>query len=274
METESVAEEEGGPRLRLAEPVAASVQKYARITGIVFLVAFLGGLFGEYYAPSQIIVAGNAIATAHNLVSSELVFRLGFLGYLIEAVTDVVLTFLLYVLLRPVHANLALLAVLFRIMATATFAFAEVFYFAPSLILLGGGGGYLSNAFSSDQLNALALLSLNMYMAVGNLFLQFYGVASILLGYLIMRSGYLPRVMGAIWVVAGLGFVTTNVTYVLAPAYASAFLLVPQLIATVSLGLWLLLRGVNVERWNKRGAVVAYSPQAFSRQSPSSPGSE
>ncbi len=101
---------------------------------------------------------GDAAATAHNIIASNLLFRLGFLAYLAEAVCDVALTFVLYVLLRPVHANLAFLAVFLRIMATAAFAFGELFYFAPSLIL--GGDGYLKT-FSPDQLNTLALLSLN-----------------------------------------------------------------------------------------------------------------
>jgi hypothetical protein len=156
--------------------------------------------------------------------------------------------------LRPVHANLAFLAVLFRIMATATFAFGELFYFAPSLIL--GGEGYLKT-FSPDQLHALALLSLNLYGLVAGLFTVFYGIASMLLGYLMVRSGYLPRVLGALWVLGGLGFVTWNVLLVLAPGYVSSLLPVPQLLATLSLGLWLLVRGVDVGKWQEREALAA-----------------
>src|SRR5437773_176813 len=135
-----------------AKERATSVQTYARIAGVVFLISIVAGGIGEFYAPSTLIVPGDATATAHQLLASDLLFRLGFLAYLIEAITDVALTFLLYVLLRPVHANLAFLAVLFRIMATATFAFGELFYFAPSLIL--GGEGYLKT-FSPAQLHAL-----------------------------------------------------------------------------------------------------------------------
>ena len=232
-----------------AKERGTSVQTYARIAGVVFLVAIVGGGFGEFYAPSQLIVPGDATATAHHLLESSLFFRLGFLGYLTEAVTDVALTFLLYVLLRPVHANLAKLAVLFRIMATATFAFGELFYFAPSLIL--GGDGYLKT-FSPAQLHALALLSLNVYGLAGGLFTVFYGIASLILGYLMVRSGYLPRVLGALWVLGGLGFVTWNVLLVLTPAYVPSFLPVPQLLATLSLGLWLLIRGVDVGKWQEK----------------------
>jgi hypothetical protein len=232
-----------------ATPRAESVQTYARIAGVLLLLSFVGGGFGEAYAPAQLIVPGDAAATAHNLIASDTLFRLGFLGYLIESFTDVALAFLLYVLLRPVNANLAFLAVLFRLMATATFAFGELFYFAPSLIL--GGEGYL-NTFSPDQLNTLALLSLNVYGAASFIFTMHYGVASILFGYLMVRSGYLPRVLGALWVLGGLGFVISNVVWVLAPADASPFLLAPQLLASLSLALWLLVRGVDVEKWRER----------------------
>jgi len=91
------------------------------------------------------------------------------------------------------HENLALLAVFFRLMATATFAFAELFYFMPLLIL--GGDGYLKT-FSPAQLNALALLSLTVSGTGGSLFVLFYGIASMLLGYLMVRSGYLPGLTG------------------------------------------------------------------------------
>ena len=234
-------------------PSTVSVQTYSRIAGVVFLIAFVAGGFGELYAPSQLIVTGNAATTAHNVIGSDLFFRLGFVAYLGEAITDVALTFLLYVLLRPVHANLALLAVFFRLMATATFAFAELFYFAPSLIL--GGDGYLKT-FSPDQLHALALLSFSVYTAVGYLYIVFYGIASMILGYLMFRSGYLPRILGALWVISGLGFVIGNLVWIFAPADAS-FLLLPQVIASLSLGLWLLVRGVDVGKWKEHEALAA-----------------
>jgi Domain of unknown function (DUF4386) len=234
-----------------ATPRAASVQTYARIAGVLFLLSFIGGGFGEFYAPAQLIVPGDATATAHNLLAHDLLYHLGFLAYLLEAFTDVALAFLLYVLLRPVHANLAFLAVLFRLMATATFAFGELFYFAPSLIL--GGDAYLKT-FSLDQLNTLALLSFNVYVAASYLFTVHYGVASIIFGYLIVRSGFLPQVLGALWVIGGLGFVISNVVWVFAPA---TILLTPQVLASVSLGLWLLVRGVNVANWSEKEAAAA-----------------
>jgi len=164
------------------------------------------------------------------------------------------LAYLLYVLLRPVHPNLVKLAVLFRIMATATFAFSELFYFAPTLIL--GGDGYLKS-FSPDQLHALVLLSLNIYGTTGNLYIVFYGIASLIFGYLMMRSGYFPRVLGALLALGGLGFVIMNVLLILTPAYASSFLLLPTILAIVSLAGWLLFRGVDVVKWQEQVSASA-----------------
>jgi hypothetical protein len=237
-----------------AHLLGASIQTYARIAGALFLVSFVAGGFGEFYAPTTLVVPGDATATAHNLIAHDLLYRLGFLAYLTEAVCDVTLTFLLYVLLRPVHAPLAFLAVLFRMMATTTFAFAELFYFIPSLLL--GGDVYLKT-FSPDQLNTLALLSLNVYGTGGFLFVLFYGLGSIILGYLIIRSGYLPWILGALWAIGGLGFVIRNVLVVLAPTYPSAFLVLPTILTLVMLGLWLLVRGVNVVKWREMEAAMA-----------------
>ena len=227
----------------------ASIQTYARIAGVLLLVSLVAGGFGEAYAPSTLIVSGNATATAHNIMVSDVLFRLGFLGYLIEAACDVTLTFLLYVLLQPVHARLALLAVLFRIMATATFAFAELFYFAPSLIL--GGAGYLQT-FSINQLHTLALLSLTVYGFASSFSSLFYGIGSLLLGYLLVRSGYLPRSLGVLWMIGGIGFVAGIVVLVLAPTYASPLLQVPTVLGLLFLAIWLLIRGVDVDKWSER----------------------
>ena len=237
-----------------ATPRATSVQAYARMAGVLFLLSIIGGGFGEFYASSALVVPGDAAATAHNLIASNLFYRLGFLGYLTEAVCDVGLAYLLYILLRPVHPNLVKLAVLFRIMATATFAFSELFYFAPTLIL--GGDGYLKS-FSPDQLHALVLLSLNIYGTTGNLYIVFYGIASLIFGYLMMRSGYFPRVLGALLALGGLGFVIMNVLLILTPAYASSFLLLPTILAIVSLAGWLLFRGVDVVKWQEQVSASA-----------------
>jgi hypothetical protein len=228
-----------------------SAQRYARIAGFLFLITLVAGGFGEFYVPSKIIVSGNAAATANNIQASGWLFRLGFAAYLVEAVCDIGLTLILYALLVPVRKNVALLAAFFRLVSTATFATAELFYFAASLIL--GEPNYLKT-FSPDQLKSLALLTLNLYGYGGGLFMVFYGVASILLGYLIFQSGYLPKFLGVLLALGGVGFVTRNFALVVAPAYASDILLLPMSITVLALTPWLLVKGIDIPRWQQKMA--------------------
>jgi hypothetical protein len=227
----------------------ASVQAYARAAGILFLISMIAGGFGEFYAPTMLIVSGNAAATANNVLSHPMLFRFGFAAYLIEAGCDITLAWIFYVLLRPTNRNLSLLAAFFGLVSTATFATTELFYFAPSFIL--GGAGYL-NTFSADQLNSLALLSFRFYIVGAGIFMEFYGVAWILRGYLIYRSGYLPKWTGALAVLAGFGFVAHNFTLVLAQAYASDLMLAPMFLAGLTLTGWLILKGVDLPEWSAK----------------------
>jgi hypothetical protein len=230
-------------------PSESSAQTYARIAGVLFLLTMVCGFFGEMLVPSRLIVGTDAAATARNVVANDALFRISVVSYLVEALCDIALSLVLYLLLRPVRRDLALLAAFFGLVSTALYGVAEVFYFAPTLLL--GGADYLK-AFSPEQLNALALLCFKLYARVGGMFMVFYGVAAVVRGYLIYRSGYLPRALGVLLAIAGLGFITRNLVLVLAPAYASDLLLLPMFVAVLSMTFWLLVRGLDIARWNAR----------------------
>ncbi len=231
-----------------------SVQTYARIGGVLFLVSLVAGGFGEGFAPSQLIASGDAAATARHILNSDAVFRVGFASYLVEALCDVALTVVFYVLLRPVNTAVILGIVLFRVMATATFAFGELFYFAPSLIV--GNDTYLKS-FSPDQLNTLTLLSLNLYGIGGLISLAFYGVASIGIGYLTFLSGYFPRILGVLWVIGGAGFVLRTFAAVLFPSVPTAILQAPQIVAILIFAIWLIAKGVDTAKWEAKAQAQA-----------------
>jgi len=231
------------------------VQTYARVTGGLILLSFVGGGFGEAYVPSKLIFATDAIATMENLRSFEILFRLGFAGYLVEACCDLTLALMFYVLLRPVHSHVSLLAALFNVMGTATFAAAELFYFAPTLILKGGG--YLKS-FSPDQLSTLALLSLNLFGLGAVIFTVFYGIGWVLRGYLIFRSGYFPKFLGVLMAIAGLAFILSNFAAVLAPGFQADWLPLPMVLGLLSLTVWLFVKGVDLPKWEEKTAVAAY----------------
>jgi Domain of unknown function (DUF4386) len=228
------------------------IQAYARIAGILFLLSFIAGGFGEAYVPSKLMVSADAMATAQNLRALDSLFRMGFASYLVEAVCDVALSLIFYVLLRPVRKDLALLAAFFGLVGTAVFGVAELALFTASHLV--GGADYLKT-FTPEQLDTLALLSLKLFGYGGGLFLVFSGVAWTLRGYLIFRSGYLPRILGVLLALGGLAFVARNFALVLAPAYASGGILLLMLPGGLSLTVWLLTRGVDVPRWEARAAI-------------------
>ena len=230
---------------------ALSVQTYAKVAGVLILLSFIGGGLGEAYVPSKLIVATDAAATMENLKLSEIMFRLGFAGYLLEACCDVTLALIFYVLLKPVHRYVSLLAAFLGLIGTATFATAELFYFGPTLLL--GGGGYLKS-FSPDQLNTLALLSLNLFGLGAVIFTVFYGLGWVLRGYLMFQSGYFPKFLGVLMTVAGLAFIVSNFTAVLAPQYQSGWLLASMMPASLLLTVWLLFKGVDLPRWEAKMA--------------------
>lgn len=232
-----------------------AIQTYARIAGALFLISFVAGGFGEAYVPSKLIVSGDPAATANNIHALGSLFRWGFVGYLVEATCDIALTLILYVLLRPVSKGLALLAAFFGLVGTAEFASAEIFYLAPSLIL--GDAAYLKT-FSPVQLNTLALLSLKLFGYAGEMFTVFYGAGWVVRGYLIFRSDYLPKILGVLMTLGGLAFITRNFLLVLTPMYAPGSLLLLIAPGGLALAVWLLVRGVNVQRWKEQdNAAVA-----------------
>jgi uncharacterized protein DUF4386 len=228
-----------------------SVRRYAVVGGLLLLISLVAGSVGEVNVPTKLIVSSDAAATARNIGASGLLFRLGFAGYLVEGLSDVALTLIFYVLLRPVDKPLALCGAFFGLLATAVFAVAELFYFAPSLIL--EDAVYLKT-FSPDQLNTIALLSLKIYGQAAGILMAFGGVGAVINGYLIFQSGYLPRLLGVILALGGIGFVARNFALVLFPTYASDLLLIPMPLAMLLLALWLLSRGVNVSKWEERVA--------------------
>jgi hypothetical protein len=230
-----------------------SPRTLARWIGILILISLVFGSFGEMYVSGSLVVSGDAGATARNIVAHQTLFRLGYAAYVVEGLCDAALTGLLYLLLRPAGRELALIALLLRIVSTAAFAAAESFYYAVLPIL--GGAGYLK-AFAPAQIDALALLWLKLYNGAGVVPTLFYGVGWILLGRLIFVSGYLPKWLGALLVLGGLSFVIGMFAIIVVPAYASFFFLLPMILAMLVLALWLLIRGVDARAWQESVAAA------------------
>jgi hypothetical protein len=141
-----------------------------------------------------------------------------------------------------------LLAAFFGLMGTALFAVAELFYFAPTLLLTAGP----SSAFSTVQIDELILLSLRFYQFAAMIFSGYYGLAWMVRAYLMFRSGYLPKFLGVLMGIGGIGFLTRNFLLILAPAYAWPLLLMLLFPGTLLLMIWLLGKGIDMPQWNAR----------------------
>ncbi len=237
--------------------VETSPQVYARIGGVLYLILILAGMFGVIFVRDKLIVSGDATATANNIIASPLLWRIGIAADLIMHVCDVPLMLVFYVLLRPVNRNLALLAVLFNLVQTAVLV-ANKLNLLAALFLLGSAD-YLK-AFDPHQLHALSYLSLKLHDYGFGVGLIFFGCECLVVGYLIFRSGYLPRTIGVLMQIAGLCYLTNSFVLLLAPALAKMLypaVLVPAFIGELSLCLWLLVKGVNVSKWEEKATILS-----------------
>lgn len=225
------------------------VQTYARIAGVLLLISFIGGTFGELIVPTTVIAQGNAAETSSRILAHESLFRIGFAAYLSEALCDVALALVFYILLKPVHRNLALFSAFLGLISTALFAVCELFFFAAPVLLRSPA---YSSTFSTAQLSSIVYFFVYIYSAGAGLFMVFYGLASIIRGYLIYRSTYIPRFIGVLLIILGVAFVAKNLTLVLAPAYSWDFLLLPAPLTILVLTVWFLWKGVDVEKWKAR----------------------
>jgi len=225
----------------------------ARIAGAVYLLFFVTAVLGAVVAPSTGPggPAGDAGAAANGIVGHEAQYELGIELGLISTVFYVVLAGLFYQMFLPVSRNLSLLVVLFSLVGSVITAVGSLLQLAPLDIL--SGGSYL-NTFSQQQLHSLSLLFLNLSLDAGHVALVFFGVFQLFLGYLIYKSTFLPRIIGILIAVAGVGWLTF-----LSPPLAHYLLTVLEVVgfgAEASLMLWLLVMGVNVQRWNEKAGAI------------------
>ncbi len=232
--------------------VETSPQLYARVGGVLYLIIIVLGIFGEAFVRDRIFVSGDAAATAANLRSLESLWRFGIATELFLLICAIALTLIFYVLLRPISKELALLAVFFNLVSLAVEAVAALDLVAALFPL--GNAGYLK-AFPPEQLYAMASLAIKSHSYGFGVALIFFGCTCLILGYLIFKSGFLPKALGVLMQIAGLSYLTDSFALILAPTFANRIfpaVLVPAFVGEASLCLWLLVKGVNVEKWEEK----------------------
>lgn len=239
-----------GLTARIAE---TSPRAKARITGAFYLLTILLGGVGESIH-GRLVVPGDATGTAANILAHASLLRLGFASYMVEMACNLAMTALFYDLLRPVSRSVALLAAFFSLVGIAIKTLSRLFFIAPLVVL--GGEDYLG-VFTVEQLQALALVLLKVNAQGAGIGLVFFGFYALLKGYLIVKSTFLPRVLGVLGMLGGIGWLVF-----LAPPLAGR--LYPYIVAVALLGAaaqitWLLVFGVNEQRWKEQAGRAAES---------------
>jgi len=225
---------------------ASSPLLKARLAGVCYLITIGVGAFDHLFVGGRLIVTGDASATAHNIFASAPLYRLAFLMDSIPVYA--VVTVILYELFKPVNRSLSLLAAFSSLLGSAVSSVIGIFQLAPLVIL---GTPYL-RVFGTEQLQALVLLFLKLHELGFAISLVFFGFYCFLLGWLIVASTFMPRIVGLLMAVGGLAYMIYSFAGFVSPSAAA--ILSPYTVGLGGLGeaaltLWLLVAGVNVQRW-------------------------
>ena len=230
-------------RRRMANVDAARVDptgidRYARVGGALYLLIIVAGIAGPLLTRDLLVVPNDATTTAQNIAASPELWRVGIALNVVMQLCDVPVMLILFLLLSPVDRNVALLALLFNVVQTVTLV-------ANQLTLVAAGLLAPSQAALSD-------VAIEAYAYGEALGLVFFGFALLGVGYLVRHAGYLPWVIGLLVQIGGLAYIVSSFLLLVAPDVASIVFLIPAFVAELSLALWLLLKGINVERWDRR----------------------
>ena len=195
-----------------------------------------------------------ALPTAAKILASKPLYFLGGAAQLILGACDIGVALIFYELLKPVSRGLALLAAFFRLVFVAIANANVLNHFAPLLLL--SGAGYLS-AFTPDQLQALALVFIRLRTTGLDIALVFFGFHCVVVGYLLFRSTFFPRILGLLLAIGGLGYMANLFANVIPPAigvHLFPYIMLPAGVAEISLTLWLIIVGVNVPKWQEKAS--------------------
>ena len=223
-----------------------SPQLYARMAGVSYLLGILTSVFGQMIVRDMLVVPGSAAATASNLLSHESLFRLGFVSSLMTVPFHLAWAVLFYRLFAPVNRSVSLLAGFVMVVGCTMWAVSSLLYYAPLLVLQGKD---VLSAFAPAQLQALAVMLLKMNVLAYDIGLVFFGLWCALVGYLILKSSFLPRVIGMLEVLAGVGYLTLLWRPLARFLYPYNLALAGP--GEISLLLWLLVKGVNDQKWKE-----------------------
>ncbi len=223
---------------------------YARIAGFSYLLIIGFGLTGQLFIRDTLIVYGDAALTASNILHAETLWRLGITGDVLMHALDIPVMVILYLLLKQVHKPLALVSVAFNLAQTAVLVANKLVLLVP--LILMNNAEYVA-AFSMDQVHAQVMLLADLHNYGFGLGLIFFGCTCIGYGLLVFKSNYFPRFVGVLMMMAGASYLTNSLTMLIAPSLSGVVfpILLLSFIGELTFALWLILKGVNLDKWHQ-----------------------
>jgi len=236
----------------MTDPITeASPLFKARMAGVFWLLTVMLGGFAAF-GGEKLVVSTDPAATATNILAHESLFRWAIVTNLLATVTYLVVTLLIYVLLKAVSSNLSLLGAFFSLAGCAVSGMSLVLNLAPLSVL---DSARSLNVFNVEQLQALALIFLKLNAQVFNVSMFFFGLHVLTVGYLIFNSTFLPRILGLLLAITGVCYLTNSFANFLAlpfKAYFFPFVALGGLLGEGSLAVWLVVKGVNIQSWKEQ----------------------
>lgn len=222
-----------------------SQRRAAIITGVTMLVMAGFAAFAAGFVNSSLIVKGNASATASNIFNSLALFRSGVFGWLLILVSDIIVAWALYIFLKEVDNIVALLGAWFRLIYCAILG-ASILNLVYILLLLSGGN---TPAAQYNQLNAQVMLFINAFNKMWSFGLIIFGLHLLIIGTLVLKSGFIPKILGILLLFAALSYVIVHLLHVFFPQFEQTtvvlenILSLPMMLGELSFGIWLLIKG-------------------------------
>lgn len=232
----------------------ASPSARGRILATLYLAVIAGGIAGQLFIADRLVVRDDAAATAANILANKSLYRLAFTIFMLEMAAQVAVSMLFYDLLKPVNRSVARLSAIFGLTASGIKTMARVFFYAPLIVL--SGAPYLS-VMQPAQLETLAFLFLRINSQAAAIALIFFGFETLLRGWLVFKSEFLPRFLGVISMIGGLGWLT----WLWPPLGSRAFTAVAlfAIVGVIATTGWLFIRGVDDAKWRARAALAGTS---------------
>ncbi|WP_440603401.1 DUF4386 domain-containing protein [Bacillus sp. GB_SG_008] len=226
-------------------------RKSALTAGTSLIIMTLAAFFSYGFAHESLVVQGDAGATFHNIMSSNILFKAEIFGWIIILISDIVVAWAFYIFLNPIHKNLSLLGAWLRLTYATILGIAILnLIFA---LLLTKNKDYLS-LFTTDQLQAQMMLFLDAFESIWSIGLIIFGGHLMIVGYLAFKSDSIPKVISILLLLASIGYIIIHLCNTFLPEYDEVISIlnfvftVPMIVGELGFGIWLLLRGGKVHK--------------------------